>query len=361
MSPKDDSPRPGPAREPGLDVFRGCAVLLMFIVHARRLLSTRVDAGIDVVVGAALDAVCSVEPFIAACFLTIAGTSLALARQRVMDPRRWLRRLFVRAVGLYGLAAALFVPQFGVAVPDLLVSPGILSAIAVALLLAGAALARPRPIPWLWAVIGGSLLMTALFERTGRCVPGLNGGPGGSVPLIGFTAVGAVLGLGRVRHGSRAFAVATGIGAAATTTMLATSAPWTTLCHSFYPAHDKLVATSDLFFPGGEVHAVAFWNHSAQGFVALSGIVAGAMWVAAVVPWRRWPNLARGGLVGLIGRHALGAYVGHLLVLGLLELCNLTPTTPSGVWVLVTVLAAAAAAGGAGLEARRRARTSRGA
>lgn len=347
---------PAGARAPGLDVFRGVAVLMMFVVHARRLRAPRAATGVDALAAIALDGFGWAEPFIAASFLAIAGTSLVFARRRAPERSRWWRRLGVRAAALYLLAVALFVPQFGVALPDLLLSPGILSVIAVATTLVGGALALSRPVPALVAVGGGALLMTALLERTGACLSGLNAGPGGAVPLLGFTAEGALLGLAYVRRGARAIGAAAAIGAVGTLAVVVVGAPWTTRCESLYPAHEGLVAILELVRPASEREAVAFWNHSAAGFLGLVPVVAGVLWLTVALPWPRRGPLAGGGLVGLLGRHALVAYVGHLLLLGLLELSGLTPRTATATWALVGALAAAATLGSAALEARRRGR-----
>ncbi len=354
MRPVPSGGRPTAAREPGLDVFRGAAVLLMFVVHARRLQPSRAFSGVDALAAAALDGLFWAEPFIAASFLAIAGTSLVLARDRVPTRARWWRRIVVRAAMLYLLAVALFVPQFGVALPDLALSPGILSVIAIATTLVGGALALARPVPLLGTLVGGSLLLTWLLERTGTCVSGLNAGPGGAVPLVGFTAVGALLGIALLRHGVRALGVATALTATGAVVVGALGAPWTSRCESLYPAHQGLVAGLELFGPAPGQRAIAFWNHSAAGFCGLVPAVTGALWLALTLPWPSRGPLTGGGLVALIGRHALLAYVGHLILLGLLELSGLTPRTPTATCALIGSLGAAAALGSAALEARGR-------
>lgn len=356
MKPVPAGALPAATREPGLDVFRGVAVLLMFVVHARRLQPTRDFVGVEAVAATALDSIFWAEPFIAASFLAIAGTSLVLARRRMPARGRWWRRLALRSAALYLLAVALFVPQFGVALPDLALSPGILSVIAVATTLVGGALTLARPIPALAALVGGSLLLTRLLEQRGACVSGLNAGPGGAVPLVGFTAVGALLGIAHLRHGARALGVAAAVTTTGAAVVGALGAPWTTRCESLYPAHQGLVAGLELFGPATSHRALAFWNHSAAGFFGLVPAVAGALWLAVVLPWPSRGPLGGGGIVGLIGRHALVAYVGHLLLLGSLELSGLTPRTPTVTCALIGGLTAAAALGSAALEGRRRRR-----
>jgi hypothetical protein len=61
--------------------------------------------------------------------------------------------------------------------------------------------------------------------------------------------------------------------------------------------------------------------------------------------------------VVLIGRHALGAYVGHLLVLGLISLLGLGPTNAGWSLGYVLLLTAGAAGLGLGREVRRSVRS----
>ena len=66
-----------PARgEPGLDVLRGVLVIGMFAVHARRLQPGGTQVG--TLGDRALDFLMWSEPFIAAGFLFVVGTSLAI-------------------------------------------------------------------------------------------------------------------------------------------------------------------------------------------------------------------------------------------------------------------------------------------
>jgi hypothetical protein len=179
------------------------------------------------------------------------------------------------------------------------------------------------------------------------------------VPLVGFTAVGALLGIALLRRGVRALGVAAALTATGAVVVGALGAPWTTRCESLYPAHQGLVAGLELFGPEPGHRAIAFWNHSAAGFCGLVPAVTGALWLAVALPWPSRGPLAGGGLVALIGRHALLAYVGHLVLLGLLELSGLTPSTPTATCALIGSLAAAAALGSAALEARGRNRPRR--
>jgi uncharacterized membrane protein len=292
------------------------------------------------------------EPFIAASFLFIVGVSLVLSRERAPDGRAWHRRLLWRAGGLYALAVALFVPHYGVALPDLSLSPGILSVIAVALALTGSTLATSRPATATGGLGVAVVAVTVALEGWALSVPGLNAGPGGAFPLVAFTAAGALVGLAHRAHGRHALTWASAIAALPFLVVVLVGAPWTTTHLSMHPSYGGDVALVDIFTAPTRRVAVPFWNHSVAGFLGLllPLTLALRLLVAAESIVKRPPAT----VVCLIGRHALVAYVGHLIVLGVLSLVGLTPPGPLATWGLVLALALAAATAGATLEGGKR-------
>lgn len=339
-------------REPAVDAYRGLAVLMMFVVHARRLEAPSNPDGAARTAAALLRWVMWAEPFIAASFLFIVGVSLVLSRERAPEGRFWLRRLLVRAGGLYGLAVALFVPQYGLALPDLVASPGILSVIALALAAVGCALVTPRPATAVALLALGVLAVTGALDAVGWSVPGLNGGPGGAFPLVAFAAVGALVALGTRRAGPRALGVTAAAAVPLCLLVVGLGSPWTTTQLSVHPDYGGEVALTGIFSIPAESVPLAFWNHSVAGCAGLLLPVVAALGALELArPWLSRPPL---GQVGLLGRHALAAYVGHLVVLGLLEIAGLTPRNPWQTWGLVALLGVAATGAAAALEARKR-------
>lgn len=338
-------------REPGLDLLRALLVIGMFAVHARRLqpAATRGAGAGDRI----FDALMWAEPFIAAGFLFVVGTSLVLSRAAWSERPggSWGRKLSTRAAGLYLLSVALFVPQYGVELPDLIVSPGILSVIALSIVAVGLALQARRARVALAVLAALGLLVTALCDFANVTLPGINAGPGGALPLVSFSAAGALLELHRQEHGPKALvahclAALPVMGAA-----LWSAAPWTTLRASQYRVHAGLVALPELFAPAPRA-AVQFWNHSAVGALGLMFPLTAVLLAFLALPK---PLLAPRLLapLGLLGRHALAAYVLHLGLLGVVELLGAGPRSTGGSWLLVAGLCVAAVCAGLVLDRRR--------
>jgi uncharacterized membrane protein len=305
---------------------------MMFAVHTRRLQPHAEANNADRVLRWCLE----VEPYIAASFLFIAGHSLVLAqRAGALDQRK----LLWRAAILYALAVVLFVPQYGIAFPDLLFSPGILSAIAVSVVVVGA-LVKQNAADLVIATLAASVLLaTHWLGAPGRSVSGLDAGPGGVFPLVAFTCFGAILARLGARYGARALAIAVVLSLPLFLFVWRSHAAWTTTDMSRYPAHSGQLALGTLFTRGGTTE-VPFWNHSALGALGLAFPLSASLGFFVGLPksftGARWLAPLR-----LLGRHALGAYVGHLVVLGILELTGLTPKSAAGTWIVVALLAAA--------------------
>lgn len=326
--------------EPGLDIYRGLAVLLMFAVHAYRLEPGQAVRGAG---ERALAALSWAEPYIAASFLFVVGMSLVLSREHTSAaPRRWLVRLGRRALGLYALSLLLFITHYGFELPDLLVSSGILSAIALAIIVTGACLAVGRSALWL---AGASIVVvgaTAWLDRAHVTVPGMNGGPGGAFPLLAFSCWGALACQAYRRRGARALGALAAGGAVVCVAVLASRAPWTTLQTSHYADHGGEVALLDLAKSGARaVEPVVFWNHSAVGALGLAFPLLATAWLL-VASGARLSALRALFPLELVGRHALGAYVMHLGLLGVLDLAGAVPPDAAWTWALISGLFALA-------------------
>lgn len=303
---------------------------MMFAVHTRRLQGHAEASFADRLLRWCLD----IEPYIAASFLFIAGYSLVLAHEAGALA---LGRLFRRSLVLYALAMLLFVPQYGIAFPDLVSSPGILSAIAVSVMLVGTLVARDAPDLAIASVGSAVLLLTHWLDAPGRSVSGLDAGPGGVFPLLAFTCFGAVFARLTTKLGPRALAIVVVLSLPLFLFVWRSHAAWTTTEMSRHPAHAGQLALGTLFAPG-QTTDVPFWNHSALGALGLAFPLAASLGLFIGLPKTltgvRWLAPLR-----LLGRHALGAYVGHLGVLGLLDLADLGPKSAHGTWLCVALLA----------------------
>jgi hypothetical protein len=316
----------------------------MFAVHARRLETAHRPltgwlSALDRIFAALLWA----EPFVSAAFVFIAGYSLVLSRARTAPGGPWLTRLAKRAAGLYLLSVGLFWLEYGLALPDVWASSGILAVIATSILAVGAILCLGRPLPWLFGLFGVVLATEALLELGRWTLPGLNGGPGATVPLVAFAAFGAIA--GEIRQNGRPLGSL--IVAASGLLVLAVGQPWLSTQLSLYPDFAGDLAVARQFHPASaRLVPTPFWNHTTWGTVGLIGPVLTALWgLTALAP--AWIAARPISPVLLIGRHALGAYVGHLVVLGLISLLRLGPAHAG--WSLGYVLLLTAGAAGLGL------------
>ncbi len=312
----------------------------MFVVHAYRLEPGQPLRGIG---ERTLAALLWGEPYIAASFLFVVGMSLVLSREHARaSSAKWLARLARRAAGLLALSMLLFIAHYGFELPDLLVSSGILSAIAGAVVLTGACLVTARSVLWLTVASMAIVGVTAWLDHTHAAVSGLNAGPGGMFPLLAFACWGALVCIAYRRHGARALGVATALAAVVTAAALATRAPWTTLQTSYYADRGGEVALLHLAaHPAGALEPMDFWNHSAVGALGLSLPLAATTWLV-VGNGTRIVALGVTVPLELVGRHALAAYVMHLVLLGALDLGGVFPPTAAWTWALVAGLFALA-------------------
>jgi uncharacterized membrane protein len=331
--------------EPGLDLYRAFVVVMMFIVHTKRL-QPRAE---PTIVERSLRFFMWTEPYIAASFLFIAGVSLALAHEKagvsVAGKVLW------RALGLYLLAVALFVPQYGPELPDLIASPGILSAIALAIAVGSLALASPSPDLALCLAGAAVWSITAWLDHSGTTVPGLNAGPGGAFPIVVFTLIGALIWRVWRRSGGRGLGVISAVSAGLFVGVLAIDSSWITERASMYRVHGGQLALFDLGSNAARA-PVRFWNHSAVGTLGLILPLTLSLGAWLVVGRR----LAGSRVIApclLLGRHALAAYVAHLGLLGVAELSGLSPSTPARTWVVVATLTATSLAVAWAIELRR--------
>jgi uncharacterized membrane protein len=314
----------------------------MFVVHASRIEKVRAPpTGFAELCDRVVGALRWAEPFIAASFLFIAGYSVVLSKAHCGDAptRKWLGKVLRRALGLYLLSVALFIPQYGLTLPDLLASSGVLSAIALSIASTGLALVSPRPILALSSIALGVIAVTAGLDMGGGTVSGLNAGPGGAFPLMAFAVFGALLARGVGVLGLRGLAVAVAILIPVSGTVLISGARWLTERTSHYPGASASSVFGALLRgePLGPSVAVPFWNHSAIGALGLLLPLCAALLVvlAAQRAIAKTPVFAP---LLLLGRHALLAYVVHLGLLGAIDALDLAPSDPLGTLGLVLLL-----------------------
>jgi hypothetical protein len=333
----------------GLNLYRALAIVLMIIAHSSRLQTNLTEITMMPAKAGIFDHVIlwvlKFEPIISAMFLFIAGFSLVLSHtQSAEPPKQWLLRQIKRAGQLYLIAVVFYLGDLGIQMPDTLVSPGILSVIAVALL--GAALCLV--LPYRWQALAGisvvGLVMTAVLEQTRTSIPGLNAGAGGMFPLVVIAWLGALTGLIRQRWPQQGLQLLTGGSLLVALLALSTPYPWvthpTTTLH-FYPGdHVQAVLFSLQDMVGAyngqaQVRNTAYWNHSSIfALRALPLLVLMLLIFLKVFKSARHPVT---GFCNWMGSQALNLYILHLLLLAPLELSGLKPS--SG-WQTLAITAA---------------------
>lgn len=297
-------------RNQGIDAFRGVAVLAMMLVHTSRVtLAQAEDSGFQACTS-------RLEPAVSVAFLWLVGWSLERAYQAASHSgtawRCWYGRALTRAMTLYVVGMVLFALQYGVEAPHFWASPDVLGAIAWAIVALGLLLPLGH-----WGLIGGTvatLLVTLLCERLAVHVSGVNAGPGAAFPLLAMACVGGCQGLGdRHRPLGTVLWAALGVLVGA----LALGLPGELLDQ--HPSQDTRAGTP------------WFWNHTVKGILLYGGgvAVAAALFVGTAVSTLAWAAPLR-----LLGRHALVTYVGHLLVLGIVDRWL---DLPAGWWSLASV------------------------
>jgi uncharacterized membrane protein len=325
--------------DPGLDIHRGFAVVLMFLAHAWRVQDHYSPQGFGWL-DRTLAWMDRGVAYVAASFLFIAGFSLVLAHRDAIARGRtgWLLALLQRAGWLYFLSLLMFLPEHGVQWPDLLTSSGILSVIAVAVAVTATAMVSPQSNLVLAIASVAVLVVTYLLERAGLPVSGLNAGPGGAIPLVMFSTLGALCGRLYLHRGVRGLFVVCGVALPVFAAALIHDERWLAFYTSVYSDHGGLAIADWLGMttPGTGTVSLTFWNPSALGALGLIAPVvattAGLLAIQKRVAGSRalWPLL-------MLGRHALFVFVAHYGLLGLVDLSGLQP--PHAGWTLVLLLA----------------------
>jgi hypothetical protein len=328
-----------PAPLIGLNLFRALAILLMIVAHSARLQTNLPAISHQPSLAGLADRcilfVLHIEPIISAMFLFIAGFSLVLSHaQRVATEAQWLRRQAGRALQLYGIAIVFQLADAGPQWPDTLVSPGILSVIAVAVVAGAVCLT----LPWQWQALAVLTLtggvLTAILEQTRVAIPGINAGAGGMFPLVTLAWLGALTGLARARWPQYGLQIVLGISLLPGMLALGSDYPWTVLLPTtlrLYPGDhvgSLLASLQDmvgLYNGAVQVRTTQFWNHSS--IFALRALPLLVLMLIVLLSVFRSAQQAVVAFCHRMGSQALNLYVLHLVLLAPLELSGIKPTT----------------------------------
>ena len=336
----------------GLNIFRAVAVIMMIIAHSIRIqanYSTLVKfPGTATFWDQCLLFFIHIEPIISAQFLFISGFSLTLSLYRSsLSKQEWLLQLPSKLVLLYLISVLFFIGDNGIQLPDLFVSSGILSIIAVSMAITGCILVTPKPLALLSLSVISILCLAYYFEQSKIVVTGLNGGAGGAIPLMSMTLIGGIIGIIFQRFNTNGLIAATLVGCFIGVVCLSTSYPWTFDVRGHFLLFKGDPVTSVLhsiqYALGDDSHlpmqaSVRFWNHSSIFPLRVTGGLSLVL-LAFIFCFKHYANRATKTLNEL-GKHGLLIYVFHLLLLGVIEVSGIKPVTGWQTWLLIMVIVA---------------------
>lgn len=349
----------------GLNVLRAIAIFTMVIAHSIRtqsnfsmIFSHREKATLF---DQALLFFIDVEPIISAFFLFIAGFSLTLSfsnrcKQSATSTWPWLRGVSKKALSLYLIASVFFIAEHGFQLPDVLVSPGILSIIGLSIGLTAFFLTTSKPF-WLNGIfVGLVMLITFVLEQERIQITGLNTGPGGTFPLICLCPLGAILGNIYQRWQDNGLFVALIFCLVVTVFALTINYPWTFTYESVFQRYsfsyvDQISLSLKYLFGADQIgyssYAARYWNHASIFPLRVIGILVFTTFIFIKVfqniP-KHWLLQKATSFLNYLGSHALSLYIIHLLLLAIIEVTGLKTWTGWQTWILVVGLIGLSAA-----------------
>ena len=341
----------------GLNIFRAVSVIMMIIAHSIRIQSNFTfllkHPDKQTFWDQCLLFFIQIEPIISAQFLFISGFSLTLSLSKVLksasatSKRQWLLSLPPKLILLYLVSVIFFIGDNGIQLPDLLVSSGILSIIAISMALTGCMLISPKPMITLTLAIIAVTLAAYMLEQSELSIIGLNAGAGGAIPLISMTFIGAIIGILYQRFHNNGLFIAAAVGCFIGLLSITSQSPWTVDVKSefllFYGDPVTAVLHSIQHALGiGDVQPskvkAHFWNHSSIFLFRVSG----GLTLVLVIFMLAFKNRSNSSKVihvfNNVGKHALFVYIFHLVLLGVLEVTGIKPTTGWQTWLLVVLL-----------------------
>ena len=287
------------------------------------------------------------EPVIPATFLALSGYAVALANARGL--LQW-RALIRRAGELWAIAAGLFLLGYGVRLPDLVTSPGILAMIGLSSLIVLACLRTRRPLASLALALGAHLALYTLLDRLDVHVLAYNWGNESLGQNLAYALVGALVGQLHVRRATEPAWRGADLAAALPIACVMGSLVWSmpadgppaqskndpltdTVWNSLFygaPGRGWLVRKMEGRHLGHQIeqllghqvprYLLRFWVSRPPLVAFLCGLVALLMGLRPL--WDRVAALAERVLrpIEVLGRHALVVYAVHLLLVGPLML-----------------------------------------
>jgi hypothetical protein len=310
-------------RKKYIDFLRQIDIYYMFFYHTVLILLPKEE------IKGPIDFLFSIVPFDAALFLFLAGFSLALSAKKHEEaaPFQFQNKKLKRGFLLILASTLLFFLQFGIQLPDLLFSSGILNTIGWLCIIGGSLTAIPSKKTFLSLLITGLLISTIVLEKQGIFIFPFNLGYEPWSPTIIFGMIGLLGGLIYNCFSSKkqTQAITFIIGTAGAVLLV-----YFFCFHDFFSIlknerifierrFNSALTLAGLF--GGDAGSQHFfmatiWNYSISAFLASLGLVFVFFAIAYFLEyfWQKYIP----AVVFLPGAHALSNYFMHLLVLALI-------------------------------------------
>jgi len=345
---------PPPGRAVELDGMRTIAIIAMAASHVSRTIRHSIRP--DWCAPALL-----LDPFIQALFMALVGASLAWSWHNAMargtDRGTWLRGRLRRAGQVYLFGVLLFLFDKGLQLPWIVIAPGILADIALAIVAYGVIASSRRPVLGALLLSAAGYGLLAVLDARGLTVPPLNAANAPLVPNFAITGLGLAAGIGLLRDDRRLLSALGLLGLAGAAWLLRDHSVAELLDSPFgrtendmtYLGRSHGLANTWGLLTGAELrpHTVTYFNPAlrAQPFV-LGAVVATWLLLRLLRPLIERVQ----GWLFVIGRHSLGVYVFHLALVGLPVAVlgrskPLRTTLAANSWMLFVLLACYAFAG----------------
>jgi hypothetical protein len=312
-----------PARDDALDATRTFAIWLMVACHVARLAPKA--ARPEFFKGALL-----IEPLCQSLFMAMVGCSLvySLRSSDTRGRKGWGMRQVRRAGELYAIGLVLYAAQWGWQWPWTLFSNGILLTIAEAMLLFVPVVLLRRGVPSTLLLTAALALLSWGLEAGGIFHLVLNSGNGSVLPYSALTGFGVVCALLLTDHGLKARLAFLGF-----LTVLAAAVLWQApfsellsapMGRRYTPAVFHAAGSGPeqlwLLATGGELRVRKLWYYSYSSFL-VPLMMAMCAWIYAISALAA-PLFRRIRPLWLVGRHSLGVYILHLVLIAVLSIAG---------------------------------------
>ena len=279
------------------------------------------------------------EPVIPSLFLLLVGLSLALSLRAARAADRsggaWYARQARRAVGLWAISVLFFVAEYGVRLPDALLSGGILALIAFSILVVGALLLLPGRGIFLPLALAAGCCALLRLDLTENSFYPFTSGSAPLLPMSLFALTGAWIGLSAGSRRGTAMRDAAGIAGAVTAVWLIVRFGALALFTRPFGRGDAGRDLAAPLFPSGIAMHAGFYNLRSVLALTCLGIQLAALTVLGAA-LKKVPEKAARHLFAL-GRHSLAVYVFHLSILAVIVTLfgrqPLTAISGTGTWI----------------------------